>query len=94
MADRNLTFEEFQRLPTERERSERYGDLSDSDKFRVRITMPPGPPVYIPCNECTHRLEGKAACKAFPEGFHAEHIRALVENRTEECGNGFRFEKK
>ena len=35
MADRNLTFEDFKRLSPE-ERSRRYEELSDHDKFLAR----------------------------------------------------------
>ena len=41
MADRNLTFEDFKRLPPE-ERSRRYEELSDHDKFLARCSQPSG----------------------------------------------------
>ena len=37
----NLPFEEFNKL-TGKEKCERYKDLSDRDKFLVRISMDPG----------------------------------------------------
>lgn len=37
----NLSFKEFNKL-TKKEKCERYMDLSDHDKFLVRISMNPG----------------------------------------------------
>lgn len=37
----NLSLKEFYKL-TEKEKSERYKDLSDHDRFLVRISMNPG----------------------------------------------------
>ena len=51
MADGTLSFEEFWNLPTEAEQCRRYDELSDHDKFRVRITMDTGG-VTPPCNGC------------------------------------------
>jgi len=94
MADGTLSFEEFCKLLTEAERCQRYTELSDHDKFRARISMPPGPGVWVPCNDCAHRIVGKPACKAHPEGLTADHIRSVMEDPTIECGKGFYFKKQ
>ena len=94
MADGNssLTLSEFQKLPKE-ERSKRYGELSDHDKFAVRVTDPgiPSKPQYIPCNHCIYRDKGKPACLAFPQGQTATQIKAVMVDPTIECGNGYHF---
>lgn len=92
MANGNLSFDEFWNLPTEKERRKRYGELSDHDKFRVRISMDPGA-VSPSCNRCKYYLKyGK--CSAYPEGISGGHIRAVMEDQTIECGNGFHFTPK
>lgn len=91
MADRGLTLEEFRALSTEEEKCKRYGELSDHDKFLVRISMPLGPSIWVPCNDCVHRIDNTPFCKAFPSGLSGDHIRAVMENQTIECGNGFHF---
>lgn len=93
MADGGLTLREFWQL-SEEERCKRYKDLSDHDKLGVRITMPSGPPVHVPCNECANRIRGKPACKAFPDGLTADHIRAVMEDPDTECGPGIHFDPK
>ena len=94
MADRGLTLEEFKSLSTEKEKCERYVELSDHDKFLVRISMPPGPTVWVPCNDCVHRIGRTFACKAYPDGLSGEHIRVVIDDPEIECGNGFRFTPK
>lgn len=94
MADGTLSFDEFWDLPTEEERCRRYGELSDHDKFRVRISMPPGPMTWIPCNDCANRIAGRPSCKAYPDGLEADHIRAVMEDQTIECGDGFHYTPK
>ena len=89
MADRNLTIEEFRTLATEAEKCRRYGDLSDHDKFLARISMDPGT-ISPPCNRCKHYL-GYGKCEAFRDGFTADHVRAVMEDQTIDCGNGFRY---
>ena len=64
MADRNLTFEDFKRLPPE-ERSRRYEELSDHDKFLARCSQPSGVRGVL-CNTCIHRE--RICCKALPDG--------------------------
>lgn len=97
MADRNLTEEEwkqFWKLPLE-ERFKWCETFSAHDAYRLRMTDPgmPAKPVYIPCNDCIHRLTGKPACKAFPNGQSADHIRAVIGDPSIDCGNGYHFEK-
>ena len=91
MADRGLTLEEFRSLSTEKEKCERYVELSDHDKFLVRISMPPGSAIWIPCNDCVYRIGKTPSCKAYPEGLSGDHIRAVMEDQAIECGNGFKF---
>lgn len=92
MADRGLTLDQFWAL-SEEERRRRYEALSDHDKFLVRVSMPPGPAVFIPCNVCMHRVKGKAVCKAFPEGLNGDQIRAVIKDPSAPCGGGYRFEE-
>ena len=90
MAKRNLTYAEWEKL-SEYERGEQYKDLSDADKFRVRITMDPGAR-RIRCNDCRY-FHGSAKCDAFPDRIPNEQIRALMDDIDTPCGNGYRFEK-
>lgn len=92
MADGTLSFEEFCKLPTEEERCNRYVELSDHDKFRARISMNPSA-ISPPCNICRYYF-GFAKCEAFPGGISAEHISAVMQDKTIDCGNGFHFEKR
>ena len=92
MADGTLSFEEFWDLPTEEERCRRYGELSDHDKFRVRISMDPGA-ISPPCNRCKHYL-GYAKCQAFLNGIPRDQIQAVMDDQSIECGNGLRFTQK
>lgn len=92
MADGDLTLNEFWRL-TERDRCERYKELSDHDKFGVRQAMDPGT-VSVPCNNCIYKHEGKASCEAYPEGLTAEHIQAVMDDLSAPCGRGFKYKKK
>lgn len=95
MANRNLTeteWTEFWRLPL-KERIERCKTFSEHDSFRLRITDP-GAPVSPPCNDCIHRFTGRPACKAFPDGQNADHIRAVMEDPSIDCGNGYHYEKE
>lgn len=93
MADGNLTLGDFWKLSPE-ERLARCGELSDADAYGLRITMPPGPAVYIPCNDCIHRFTGRPACEAFPEGLVADHIRAVMKNPEISCGGSYHFLRK
>lgn len=93
MADGNLSLKEFWSM-SEEDRCVRYGELSDHDKFIARCSQPSGPAVFVPCNVCVHRIKGKPACKAFPDGVSGDHIRAVMADITIECGVGYRFEKE
>ena len=87
-----LTFEEFWKL-TEEERCEQYQYLSDRDKYRVRLCMPPGHENQPRCNNCKHYF-GFDKCAAFPDKIPRERI-LLTENSDDqsECANGYYFEK-
>lgn len=91
MAGGTLTFLEWANL-SEYERGERYKDLSDADKFRVRISMNPGAK-SVRCNSCRH-YHGFAKCAAFPNGIPKTHITAVDENPSIECGHGVNYEQK
>lgn len=91
MAEGNLTFEEWAKL-SEGERGERYKDLSDKDKFRVRISMNPRAK-NVRCNSCRH-YRGFAKCAAFPDGIPCTHIGAVDENPSIFCANGFQYQAK
>ena len=97
MANRNLTeqeWAEFWRMPLE-ERIERCKNFSQHDSFRLRISDPGSShSPWVPCNDCAYRLGLNAACKAYPQGLTAEHIRAVMDNPSIECGDGFRFVPK
>lgn len=90
MAGGNLTFDEWRKL-SEHERGERYVDLSDEDKFHVRISMNPGAK-KVSCNTCRH-YQGFAKCIAFPGGIPKAHIDAVDRDATIECGDGLHYEK-
>lgn len=89
MDDRNLTLREFWKL-TEKERCERYKDLSDRDKFAVRQGTDCA--VSVPCNICAH-YRGYAKCDAFPDGINVSHIQAIIDDQTISCGTEFHFKK-
>lgn len=91
MADRGLTAKEFWMLSPE-ERQKRCGELSEHEAFAMRL-MDPHLPVSLPCNNCKY-YTGYAKCKAFPDGISADHMRAVMEGQTTECGDGFHFEKQ
>lgn len=91
MADGNLTFEAFLKLSIA-ERCERYKDLSDHDKFRVRLSMDPGA-ISPPCNRCKY-YRGYAKCDAFPDGITSEQIGAVEEDQAVSCGAGYHFTPK
>lgn len=90
MAERNLTLEEFWKLPPE-ERCERYKDLSDHDKFGVRQAESGA--VSFPCNDCRHYF-GYAKCAAYPDGISGDHMDAVWNDLATDCGNGYRFQEK
>lgn len=91
MAERNLTFEEWSRL-SEEEKGERYRELSDHDKFRVRVTMPPVT-TSVRCNDCAHYW-GFAKCAAFPDGISGEQLDKVNEDPEMPCANGLKYRKK
>lgn len=95
MAGGNLMADEFWKLPPE-ERWKRCGELSEHEAFVMRLTDPGNAKkrVYIPCNDCVHRIEKKLACKAHPNGMTQEDIRAVIDDHNHDCGNGYKFEKR
>lgn len=90
MSGRNLTSEEFWKLPLE-ERCERYKDLSDLDKFGVRQAESGA--VSVPCNDCKYYY-GYAKCAAYPDGISGEHMDAVSNDPITDCGNGYRFQAR
>lgn len=90
MAKRNLTIEEFWKLPL-KERCERYKELSEHDKFGVRQAE--NGVVSPPCNVCLHYF-GYAKCAAYPDGISGEHIDAVSNDPTIDCGKGYHFQNK
>lgn len=91
MADRNLTLKEFYEL-SQQERGERYNELSDQDKFRVRMSTGLGK-TEAPCNMCRY-YHRDASCDAFPGGIDGEHIRKLIEEPTIPCNGALHFVKE
>jgi hypothetical protein len=82
VAERNLTYEEWSRL-SEKEKGERYQELSEHDKFRVRISMYPGVRQRR-CNSCVHYW-GFAKCAAFPDGTTKEHRNKVDKDPETPC---------
>lgn len=98
MADRNLTEEEwreFWHIPFE-EQFERCKHFSAHDSFRFRITDPgiSAHQPWVPCNDCAYRISKTPTCRAYPSGLSADHIRAIMEDQTIECGDGFHYTPK
>ncbi len=87
-----LTFEAFWELP-EKEREERYKELSEHEKLRVRVSMDatPNQGEFIPCNSCVHRRGPLLICDAFPDGLTKEVIAKKMKSPYEECANGIYF---
>lgn len=90
MAERNLTLKEFWELP-QKERYERYKELSEHNKFGVRQAE--SGVISPPCNVCLHYF-GYAKCAAYPEGISGEHIDAVLNDLTTDCGKGYCFKEK
>ena len=91
MAGGSLTFKEWLEL-SEFERGARYKDLSNADKFRVRISMDPGA-TSVRCNGCQH-YQGFAKCAAFPAGIPKAHIDAVDRDPSVTCGYGLGYVEK
>ncbi len=91
MDERNLTFEEWSCL-SEEEKGERYRELSDHDKFRVRVTMPPAAK-SLRCNSCFY-YQGFGKCTAFPDGISGEQLDKVDEDPETPCANGLKYRKK
>jgi len=87
-----LTFDAFWEL-SEEEREERYQELSEHDKFRVRISMDttPNSGAFLSCNSCAHRHGLSLACDAFPGGLTNEVITKKLKAPYEECIDGIYF---
>lgn len=90
MDDRNLTFEGFKKLSPE-ERSKRYKELSEHDKFLAQCSQPSGVRGVL-CNTCVYRE--REGCKAFPDGITSMHLRKLDEDPTTECAPGIHYKPK
>ena len=87
----NLTLEEWSHL-SEEEKGERYRELSDHDKFRVRISMYLGVRQRR-CNSYVHYW-GFAKCAAFPDGTTKEHRNKVDKDPETPCANGLKYQKK
>lgn len=89
MDEGDLTFDGFMHL-SERERLERYSELSAHDKFKARVTQTPAIR-HVICNDCIH-YHKDATCDAFPGGIPKEII-SKGEHETPYPGdNGIQFE--
>lgn len=85
-----LSLDDFMKLG-EQEREERYKELSDDDRARVRMAMDPGARDVM-CNHCTHRLHGPR-CEAFPDEIPKGLILRGEHDTPFPGDNGIRFEK-
>lgn len=99
MANGNLTFDEFVKLPEE-EKAERYEELNSHDAFKARVTAPLDARSPI-CNFCKHRLPfnkelRQIQCSAFPDGIPKDILITCEGERDtkKECKNGIKFERK
>lgn len=90
MVGGNLTLEEWKKLSND-ERGERYKDLSDHDKFIVRMSMVYTKPVL--CNRCLY-YNGFAKCAAFPDGIPKGHFDKVNDNVNTICSGKFKFCEK
>lgn len=91
MDGENLTLKGFY-LYSEKDRCDRYAELSDHDKFMVRISQDSGVQRGI-CNDCIYYF-GCAKCKAYPDGIRGEHLRQVDRDHNTSCGDGFSFSPK
>lgn len=91
MADGTLSFEEFWKL-SEAERGERYKDLSDHDRFRVRISMNSGARSVM-CNVCAY-YHNDFTCDAYPDEIPAELVKRGEHDTPFPGDRGYRFKQK
>ncbi|WP_204872604.1 hypothetical protein [Pseudoflavonifractor phocaeensis] len=91
MSDRNLTLEQFWKLP-EQERGRRYADLSEEERLNVRLHMLPGV-IHPLCNICRY-YHGSATCEAFPNGIPGEHIRMVMDDPGIVCRGGYHYQQR
>lgn len=89
MAQGDLTYKDFWKLTSEEERSRKYGELTEHDKFLIRISERSGAK-SPPCNQCRY-YRGFAKCDAYPEGISGSHIGEVEKNIDCDCGNGYKF---
>lgn len=89
-----LTLEEFWKLPEDK-KADGYMELSDHDKYVVRITMPITP-IDPQCNGCkhlNHDYSNGVCCMAFPEGIPDEiMLNRFMHTKPYEGDNGIQFE--
>lgn len=87
---KGLTLKDFWKLDKS-ERAKRYQELSDQDKFGVRISMPPDlNGSEIPCNSCEH-YRGYGACDAYPAGIPGKQMDRVDKDINSNCGDGFSY---
>lgn len=87
----SISLKEFWSL-TEEERGERYRDLTDHDKFLVRISMDPGV-VDSQCNFCRH-YHGFGKCDAYPDGIPRPLLFDIRHDQDYPGDHGTHFEPK
>lgn len=92
MAERNLTLEEFWKLSSTEDRGRHYCELSDHDKFLVRISMDPGA-VACWCSDCAH-YQRELTCKVFPNGIPKEKLIFQNQSAPVICGKGIGYTPK
>ena len=89
-----LTLEEFWKLPEDK-KADGYMELSDHDKYAVRVTMPIEP-AYPKCNDCRHLnrdFSNGLRCRAFPNGIPDEiFCKSGDHTKPYEGDNGIQFE--
>ena len=91
MAERNLTYEEWSRL-SEKEKGKRYQELSEHDKFRVRISMYPAfasEDVIV-----VFTIGDLLSALRFQDGTTKEHRNKVDKDPETPCANGLKYRKK
>lgn len=102
-----LTLDEFRELPSDEERGRRMKDLSERDRFLVRVSEP-WPGETMACSYCKHYHRDAAllsrdglprgitgvTCDAFPGGIPRELLSEKVKHtRPYKGDHGIQFER-
>lgn len=93
----NLTLDEFWALPSDKERGQRMKDLSEHDRYVVRITEPVKLHTVM-CCYCKHYhwdpSSPRVTCDAFPGGIPRELLSEKVKHtRPYKGDHGIQFER-